>query len=135
MSVPIHMSFNLEESVFSLWSLEYTTKISIIGLKQKVWKWPGCAIGTFDFTCKSEVILNPCISAMNQNFGKWRKCFLIRVLGMYHKNFKHLPGIESIEVARATICGFDNQKSPFSGVFLRFSQEPLKILKNKELYF
>ena len=33
------------------------------------------------------------------------------VLGMYHKNFKHLPWLESIEVARPTICGFDTQKS------------------------
>ena len=40
------------------------------------------------------------------------------VLEMYHKNFKHLPWIESIEVARPTICGFDNQKSPFSEDFL-----------------
>ena len=55
---------------------------------------------------------------------------------MYDKNLKHLPWIESIEVAMPTICGFDNQKSHFSGVFcLRFSQEPLKILKNKEKSF
>ena len=30
---------------------------------------------------------------------------------MYHKNFKHLPWVESKEVARPTICGFDTQKS------------------------
>ena len=36
---------------------------------------------------------------------------------MYHKNFKHLPWVESKEVARPTICGFDTQKSPlFLGV-------------------
>ena len=54
---------------------------------------------------------------------------------MYQKAFKHFPLIESIEVARRTICGFDNQKSHFSEVFLRFSQEPLKILKNKKRAF
>ena len=36
---------------------------------------------------------------------------------MYHKKFKHLPWIESLKVSRPTICGFDTQKSPFSGVF------------------
>ena len=86
---------------------------------------------TRDFTCRSGVNLNPCISATNQNFEKWKKWFLIRVVGMYHKNFKHLPWIESIEVARPTICGFDNQKSAFRVFFLRFSQKSLKILKNK----
>ena len=28
------------------------------------------------------------------------------VVEMYHKNFKHPPWVESIEVARPTICGF-----------------------------
>ena len=36
---------------------------------------------------------------------------------MYHKNFKRLPWLESKEVARATICGFDSQKSPFFRIF------------------
>ena len=40
---------------------------------------------------------------------------------MYHKNFKYLPCVESIEVARPTICGFDTRKSPFSGGFAVFS--------------
>ena len=57
------------------------------------------------------------------------------VLEMYHKNFKHLPWTESIEVARPTICGFDNQKINFFGCVLQFSQKPLKILKNKENCF
>ena len=39
------------------------------------------------------------------------------VLEMYHKNFKYLPWVESIEVARPTICGFDSQKALFSRVF------------------
>ena len=46
------------------------------------------------------------------------------VVAMYHRNFIHLPLLESIEVARPKICGFDTQKSPFWGVFLQFSQEP-----------
>ena len=54
------------------------------------------------------------------------------VLEMYHKNVKYLPWIESIEVARPTICGFDIQKSHFRVFFLWFSEEPLKILKNKK---
>ena len=41
---------------------------------------------------------------------------------MYHKNFKYLPWVQSIEVARPTISGFDTQKSPFSGVFCGFSE-------------
>ena len=36
---------------------------------------------------------------------------------MYQKNFKHLSWLESIEVARPKIYGFDNQKSPFSEFF------------------
>ena len=40
---------------------------------------------------------------------------------MYHKNFKYLPWVESIEVARPTICGFDTQKSPFRVFFAVFS--------------
>ena len=40
---------------------------------------------------------------------------------MYYKNLKHLPWVESIEVARPTICGFDTQKPLFSGVFAVFS--------------
>ena len=40
------------------------------------------------------------------------KCFWLRVLGIYHKNFKHLPWTESVELAMPTICGFDTQKSP-----------------------
>ena len=51
---------------------------------------------------------------------------------MYHKNSKYMPWVQSIEVARRKICGFDNQKSHFSDVFLRFSQEPLRVLKNKK---
>ena len=39
------------------------------------------------------------------------------VLGMYHKNFKHMPWLKSIEVARPTISGFHTQNWPFSGVF------------------
>ena len=36
---------------------------------------------------------------------------------MYHKNFKYLPWVESIEVARPTIGDFYTQKSSFSAVF------------------
>ena len=36
---------------------------------------------------------------------------------MYHKNLKHLPWVESIEVARPTICGFDTLKITFFRVF------------------
>ena len=36
---------------------------------------------------------------------------------MYHKNFKHLQWVESKEVARPTICGFDTQKITFSRMF------------------
>ena len=36
---------------------------------------------------------------------------------MYHKNFKHLPRLESIEVARPTICGFGTKKITFFRVF------------------
>ena len=81
---------------------------------------------TKDFTCRSGVNLNLCTSATNQNFEKWKKVFLIRVVGMYHKNFKHLLWLESIEVDRRQFVVFYTQKkSPFSGVFfLRFSQEP-----------
>ena len=39
---------------------------------------------------------------------------------MDHKNIKHLPLIESIEVARPTICGYDNKKITVSGVFCGF---------------
>ena len=39
------------------------------------------------------------------------------VLEMYHKNFKHLPWVESKKVARPTICGFDTEKSHFFGCF------------------
>ena len=46
------------------------------------------------------------------------------ILGIHHKNFKHLPLTESIEVAWPTIGGFDTQESPFFGFFLRVSQEP-----------
>ena len=35
---------------------------------------------------------------------------------MYHKDFKHLPWTESIEVAGDTIGGLGTQKSTFSGV-------------------
>ena len=41
---------------------------------------------------------------------------------MYHKNFKHLPWMESLEVATPKICGFNNQKSPLSDVFAVFSE-------------
>ena len=47
---------------------------------------------------------------------------------MYHKNFKHLQWIESIEVARPTICGFDTQKITFFRVFLRFSEEAHELI-------
>ena len=36
---------------------------------------------------------------------------------MYHKNFKYLQWLESIEVARPTICGFDTQKITHFGCF------------------
>ena len=39
------------------------------------------------------------------------------VLGMYKNPFEHFPWIESIEVARRKICGFDIQKSPLFGCF------------------
>ena len=39
------------------------------------------------------------------------------VLGIHYKNFKRLPGVESIEVARPTICGFGTQTSPLFGYF------------------
>ena len=39
---------------------------------------------------------------------------------MYHKNVKHLPWLESIEVARTTICGFGTQISPFFECFFAF---------------
>ena len=39
------------------------------------------------------------------------------LFGMHHRNFKHLPWIESIEVARPTIYGFHTQISPFLGCF------------------
>ena len=40
---------------------------------------------------------------------------------MYHKNFKHLPWLESIELARQTICGFGTQKSLFFECFFKVS--------------
>ena len=58
-----NQDFEKYKRVFSLGSLEYTTKVSIICLKHKLWKWPGRTIGTFDFTCRSWATLNPYISA------------------------------------------------------------------------
>ena len=72
---PLKISKN-KKSVSSLGSQEYTTKISTTCRKQKVQKWPGRAIGTFDFTCRSGVILNPCISATNQYFKNEEKVIL-----------------------------------------------------------
>ena len=54
------------------------------------------------------------------------------VLEMFHKNFKHLPWIESIEVARRTICGFDNQKSHFSDMICGFL-ETAQDFENKKI--
>ena len=79
--------------------------------------WPGRAIGTFDFTCRRGVTLNPCISATNHHFENLKKCFQFRFLRMYHKNFQRFPWTESIEVARPTIFGFGTQKSPFFECF------------------
>ena len=76
---------------------------------------------TKDFTCISGITLNPGISATNPNFEKWKKNVSgFEVLRIYHKNFNHLPWLESIEVARPTISGFDIQKSFFFRVFCGF---------------
>ena len=48
-------------------------------------------------------------------------CLWLRVLEMYQKNFKYLPCVQGIEVARPIISGFDTQKSPFSVFFAVFS--------------
>ena len=37
--------------------------------------WPGQTIGTFDFTYRRRVTLNPCISSTNQHFEKKRSVF------------------------------------------------------------
>ena len=65
-----------KKSYFSLGSLEYTTKISIICHKQKVYNVARPNNWYFDFTCRSEVTLNPCISAANQDFEN-KKAFLM----------------------------------------------------------
>ena len=39
------------------------------------------------------------------------------VLGMYKNPLEHFPWIESIEVVRRKICGFDTQKSHFFRCF------------------
>ena len=57
-----------KRNAFNLGSQGCTTKISTICHEQKVQKWPARAIGTFDFTCRSGVNLNPCISAMYHHF-------------------------------------------------------------------
>ena len=43
------------------------------------------------------------------------------VLGMYKNPFEHFPWIESIEVAKRKICGFDNQNHIFQKFFAVFS--------------
>ena len=45
------------------------------------------------------------------------------MLGIYHKNFKHLPWLKSIEVARPTICGFIPKNSFFFAVCSGTAQE------------
>ena len=47
------------------------------------------------------------------------------VLEMYQKNFKYLPWLESIEVARPIICGFDKNHlfRVFFAVFLETAQD------------
>ena len=45
---------------------------------------------------------------------------------MFHKNFKHLPWTESIEVARQTIGGLIPKNHIFSGVF--FSETAHELL-------
>ena len=56
-------------------------------------------------------------SGTAQDFEKKKGVFSFRVLGMYYRNFKHLPWLESIEVARPTIRGFGTPKSPFFECF------------------
>ena len=40
-----------------------------------------------------------CISAKIQNFEKWKKVFLFRVLGMYQKTFKHFPCYTNLAIS------------------------------------
>ena len=54
---------------------------------------------------------------------------------MYQKTFKHFPRIESIEVARRTISGFENQKSHFSEVFFTVFSGTAQDFENKKMAF
>ena len=73
----------------------------------------------FWFYLQKKSKFEPLYISNEQTFWKTKKknCFELRVLELYHKNFKHLPWVESKEVARPIICGFDTQKSHFVRVF------------------
>ena len=57
-----------KKSVFNLGSSQYSTKISIICLKQKVWKWLGQTLGAFLFSATPKILV--------QKWGKFEPLYL-----------------------------------------------------------